>query len=345
MKVSFSPNKKNDATIENNVRLPYSAGKRVFPKIRWVLILLLVSSPFILFAGKIVLDWAFVTSPGMLWMEKKTINSIEPGIVDKVYFHRGEEAAPAAPILKVKRRIPEGRLEQIALLEAERDAANGSYQTAAPVRGNADAAYLGQQSVAYYQNLRDNTKWLLQQGAATQAEMNAAENRLSEVKAGMAAATAVNGTAGSTAVNPARIAQIEQSIKSLKQMTEEYFTVNTGAGGKVSSVFVTEGQSFAAGEPLAVLVDTQKVYIVTYVDPGDFKNITLGTVANVKLPGSGRQIKAVVEQPPVSADNVPTGISEKMYSANMRGVQIYLKTQEPLKPEELIEGLPVTVKW
>lgn len=352
MRVTFSSNKKIDATVENNVKLPYAAAKRAFPQIRWLLVLIIVGSPFVMLLGKILLDWIFVTSPGTIWLEKTTINSIEAGTVEKVLYHRGDVANPDTVMFRVKRKIPENRIEQIALLEAERDAANNGIDSAPPIVGVKDISgelQLARQSVAYYEQERNNTKWLMDQGAATRAEMGIAENKLREAKASLTALISASAVPvinnAAPAVNPMRVAQVEQSIKSLKKMTEEFFDIRSGPGGKVNSVFVSEGQSFSAGEPLAVVVNTEQVHITTYVDPKDFKMINIGTVATVKILGTGRKIKAVVEQPPVVADNVPSGISEKFYPVTMRGVQIFLKVLEPLQEEETIEGLPVVVEW
>lgn len=353
MKVSFSSAKKNDATIENNVKLPYAASKRAIPQIRWVIILIIVGSPFILFLGKMLLDWVFVTSPGTIWMEKKTINSIEAGTVERSFYQRGEMANPDTVMFHVTRKIPDNRLEQIAMLEAERDAANigigNKSASSAPARGSSEELQLAQQSAAYYEQVRDNTKSLMDKGAATRAEMDIAENKLREARASLAAlsSSAVGASVNSTAssVNSMRIAQVEQSINSLKRLTQDSFDVKTGQGGKVSSIFVSEGQSFSAGEPLAVILNTEQVHIVTYVDPNDFKKMNIGTIATVKIIGTSRKIKAVVEQPPVAADNVPNGISEKFYPVTMRGVQVFLKVIDPLQEEEIIEGLPVVVEW
>lgn len=350
MKISFSTDKKTDAAVENNVRIPYAATRRVFPKFRWILILVLVSSPFILLLGKILLDWLIVTSPGTIWLEKKTINSIEAGTVDKVFYHKGDVTEPDTVLFRVKRRIPENRKEQIALLEAERDAASkGSANgyISVPSAGWSEELELAKQSAAHYEQVRNDTKWLFDRGAATRAEMDAAENKLRDAKAAVAALTSGRASAADNAAsasNAARSAQVDQSIASLKKMTEEFFDIKAGLGGKVSSVFVSDGQSFAAGEPLAAIVNTNEVHVVAYVDPKDFKKMTIGTVATVKMLGTGRNFKAVVEQPPVVADNMPSGISEKLYPVTMRGVQIYLKVLEPLQ-EEAIEGLPVVVEW
>jgi multidrug resistance efflux pump len=355
MNGSFSSSKKTDATIENNVKLPYAAAKRAFPPIRWILILAIVGSPFIMLLGKIVLDWIFVTSPGTIWLEKKTINSIEAGTVEKGFYHRGDITNPDTVMFRVKRKISENRIEQIALLEAERDATAREIKheiavPAARIKGNSDEIQLASQSVAYYEQVRNNTKWLINQGAATRAELDAAENKLREAKASLAALTAASAapainSAAPPPVNPVRITQVDQSITSFKKMTEEFFDIKSGQGGKVNSIFVSDGQSFSAGEPLAVVVNTKQVHIVTYVDPKDFKKINIGTVATIKILGTGKKIKAAVEQPPVVADNVPSGISEKFYPAAIRGVQIFLKVIDPLQEEEMIEGLPVAVEW
>lgn len=350
MRVSFSSNKKYDATVENNVKVPYAAAKRAFPKIRWILILIIVGSPFIMLLGKILLDWMFVTSPGTIWMEKKTINSIEAGTVEKVFFRSGDIVSPNTVMFRVKRKIPENRMEQVALLEAERDAASKGVesQTASPgvhVTGLSEEIQLANQNVAYYEQVRNNTKWLMDQGAATRADLDAAENKLREAKTSLAALTSSAANSAAPAVSSVRIAQVEQSIKSLKKMTEEFFDIKVGQGGKVNSIYVSDGQSFTAGEPLAILVNTKEVHVVTYVDPNDFKKINIGTTATVKILGTGRKIKAVVEHPPVVADNVPSGISEKFSPVTMRGVQIFLKVLDPLQEEETIEGLPVVVEW
>lgn len=354
MKISFSTNKKNDAAVENNVKLPYGAAKRAFPQIRWILILSIVVSPFIFILGKILLDWIFITSPGTIWMEKKTINSIETGTVEKVFYHKGDVISPDTVMFRVKHKTPENRKEQIAFLEAERDAAKkgiekGGVSPTVSARGSSEEIQLAYQNVAYYEKARSNTKWLMDQGAATRAEMDLAENKLREVKASLAALTSVSvvpaGSSESSAVNPVRVAQIEQSIISLKRMTEEVIDIKSGRGGKVNLIFVSEGQNFFAGESLAVVVDTEQVHIATYVDPKDFKKIDIGTIATVKILGTGRKIKAVVEQSPVVADNVPSGISEKFSPVTMRGVQIFLKVMEPLQEQEMIDGLPVLVEW
>ena len=338
MKISFSASKKNDAAIENNVRLPYAASKRAFPRMRWILILLAVAAPFLIFLGKVMLDWMFVTSPGTVWMEKKTINSIEAGTIEKVLAHKGDAVRPDTVLFQIKRKISDQRAEQIALLEAEQDAGrkgiNGESR-----KGPAGAEML-RQSIAYQEQMREDTRRLFAQGAATRAELDAAENKLREYQTALVLLAPVNPE-----TNAVRNAQVEQSIDALKKITGGFYEIFAGQGGKVNSIAVSAGQSFAAGEPLAVVADTEQVHIVTYVDPNDFKKISIGTVATVKILGSGRKIKAVVEQPPVIADNVPSGISTRFYPGNMRGVQLFLKVLEALQPEETIEGLPVVVEW
>jgi len=339
MKVSFSSTKKNDAAMENKVKLPYAAARRAFPKIRWLVILVIVGSPFIMLLGKIMLDFLFVTSPGTIYMEKITINSLEAGTVEKTFYHRGDMVGADTVLFRIKRKHPENTMEQIAMLEAERDKANREIDKPTISGGHLSEIELAQQNVAYYEKMHSNTKWLMDQGAATKAEMDLTENKLREAKASL-----VTKNPPPT-VNSGRITQVEQNINALKKMTEDFGDIKSGPGGKVHSVFLADNQSFSPGEPLAIVMNTNQVHILTYVDPRDLKKITIGRIATVKILGSDRKITAIVEEPPVAADTVPRGISEKFYPATMRGVQIFLKVMDPLQEEEMIEGLPVVVEW
>ena len=339
MKVSFSSNKKTDAAMENKVKLPYAAAKRAFPKIRWFVILVIVGSPFIMLLGKIMLDFLFVTSPGTIWMEKRTINSLEAGTVEKIFHHRGDIVAADTVLFHIKRKNPENTMDQIAILEAERDKANKEIDKSGISGRSFSEIELAQQNVAYYEKMYSNTKWLMDQGAATKAEMDLAENKLREAKASLVTHNPP------PAVHSERLTQIEQNINALKKMPQDYWDIKSGSGGKVHSVFLTDNQSFSPGEPLAIVMNTNQVHILTYVDPRDLKKITIGRIATIKILGSDRKITAIVEEPPVAADTVPRGISEKFYPTTMRGVQIFLKVMDPLQEEEMIEGLPVGVEW
>ena len=35
MKISFSNNKNSDATVKNNIKIPYGNAKRIFPQLKW----------------------------------------------------------------------------------------------------------------------------------------------------------------------------------------------------------------------------------------------------------------------------------------------------------------------
>lgn len=330
MKISFSSKKTSEGGSENNIKVPYGAAKRVAPKLRWILILLLVATPFILFLGKICWDWFFITSPGMVWMEPITVNAVESGTIEKINFKRGDLVKNSDKIFEAKRKLPDSRLETIAMLEAERDAGNKLSNTP-----NQQLGVLWQ-NVAYYEQARNKIQSLVSKGAATKAELDLAENSLREARVLLSTAQMLN---------PLRAEQVEQSIEKLKGITKETFEISPTKTARISSILVAEGQSFSAGEPLAVIVDPSKIHIVTYVDPHDFEKIEVGKVATIKIIGSGRKIKATVEQTPVLADDVPGGISEKLYPVTMRGIQVFLKPAEELREDESIEGLPVTVNW
>lgn len=345
MKISFSNNKNSDATVKNNIKIPYGNAKRIFPQLKWWLVLIIIALPFVYFSGKIISEWLFVRSPGTIYLEKVVVNANEGGTIESIAGKRGDMIAPNSLLLTYKKIIPTGRLEQIALLEAEKNAlVTGNIGGGTTVDKNYQQISAISNSVAYYEKLRNDTGALMAKGAATRAEYEQVNAKYNELKAALAAAD-VSPVAAPVLSNEVRKIQVDESIKSLTKFLDNNAQINTGIGGQINTILVNVGQTFSAGEPLAILAKTENVYVSVYVEPEDFKKISLGTGAKVKILGSNRTVTAVVVEQPISASTVPTGISNTIYPNSMRGINVFLKIDEKLNPEEIVDGLPVVVAW
>ena len=62
------------------------------------------------------------------------------------------------------------------------------------------------------------------------------------------------------------------------------------------------------------------------------------------LPSRSRTIKAILEDMPTMSQNTPGGLTAGI-SEPPRSVKVYLTPKEPLLKEELVDGLPVKIKW
>lgn len=348
LKVSFSTTKAKDSTLENHIKVPYGAGKRNFPRIKWMGILILIFLPFLYLIGQILWANIFTTSPGMIYLDRQVINSPEDGIVEEIKFNHGDAVNAGNVLIKIKRRLPEN-YKQIALLEAERETLTnqnaGSSSGSSRRKAGGENVQLLQENLSYYQQLRDHTAQLLERGAATQAELNEAETKVREIKAALAGMNEVSSTQIIENQGQLRLAQVENSLASLRNLAEISLELKANKGGTVDQILVSTGQSFAAGEPLVTVLNSEKVRIVTYVEPDDFGKVQYGNEIMVKILSSKRKVKAVVEKVPIQAELVPKGISESLYPTSMRGIQVILKINEPLHSDEFIDGLPVTVIW
>ena len=67
--------------------------------------------------------------------------------------------------------------------------------------------------------------------------------------------------------------QVENSLASLRNLAEISLELKANKGGTVDQILVSTGQSFAAGEPLVTVLNSEKVRIVTYVEPDDFGKV------------------------------------------------------------------------
>lgn len=158
MKVSFLPSKNNDPAAEGGVKIPYGPARRSAPRLRWFLILTLTFAPFAILFFNVVAGWFFITSPGQIWTESFSLTAPYPGTVDRVLVRRGDAVAQEQALLTLRKRTPEGRLEQITLYKAELEAENTAEASEIQSSQVGSLLEVSSETVAYYDEDRPAPK-------------------------------------------------------------------------------------------------------------------------------------------------------------------------------------------
>ena len=83
------------------MKVPYAPAKRHAAKLRWYIILLLVSSPLIYFLIKLGMAWMIVAAPGYITMDQVEINSKADGVVDHVYVQAGQDIEAGGTVVRL----------------------------------------------------------------------------------------------------------------------------------------------------------------------------------------------------------------------------------------------------
>lgn len=346
MKVSFSSAQKKDPKIENGVKIKYAPARRhrVGAKLLWWLILLFVAVPFLALVWNIAVSWFFTSSSGAVTMETYPVKAPYDGYVVKVLAASGAEVSADAPVIVMKRIASQERLDQIAMMKAERDsltATGGAVYT--PSRKV--STKLSDETIAFLANEVATIRRLMDKGAATRAEVNQVEEQLRAAKADRQRLLDAAQPAP-RAVDPtvSRRAYFDRSISYMEAFAHASNDVTAPRAGRVQSVIAVPGQKVKMDDGLLWLADPSTAKIVVYVAPKDFEKVQTGRKVRVVIPGTGRKLDGVMEEMPVQAQNIPGGLGDSIL-AGRRSVQVTVVTQEPLLPEELVNGLPVRVDW
>lgn len=346
MKVSFSSAQKDDPKVENGVRIKYAPARRqrVTTRLLWWLILLLVAVPFLLLIWNIFISWFFTSSAGAVTMESYPVRAPYDGYVASVLCGSGAEVSADAPVIVMKRTVPQERLDQIALMKAERASlALAGRPVSLPARRVSTRT--ADETIAYLAKEAAAMRELMGKGAATRAEVNQAEQQLRAAKADRERLLeSVQPAPAAADTVSARLAYYDNGIRYLEGLSSASNDICAPRAGRVQTVNAVTGQKVKMDDELMWLADPATAKIVVYIAPRDFEKVRAGSSVRIVIPGSGRKLDGTVDELPVQAQNIPGGLGDSIV-AGRRSVQVTVSTKEPLLPEELVNGLPVRVDW
>lgn len=342
MRVSFSETKNNDPEIKSGIKIPYAPGKRRISKLLWWLIMAVVFTPFIVLLWYVFVGWFFSSSPGVISMDSFAIAAPEKVYVADIFVSKGSDVAPGDAAAKLVRQPSPELLNQIALMKAERDSIKSGLMSIP--KNPQRSLNLIDQNIAFFKQEADMMRKLMEQGAATRAEVDTAESRLRSAMAERNAALLVRNDDTPERTMNLRIKYFDMSIKYLEELSGSSFEMFFRKAGRIQSISAFPGQTLNPGDEILRVANPESAVIVAYVEPENFKEISLGREVDVLLPGRSKAIKAVLEEMPTLSQNTPGGLNTRI-STSPRSVKVYLTPKEPLLKEELVDGLPVKIKW
>lgn len=342
MRVSFSQHQKNDPEVRSGVRIPYSPGKRSVSKLLWWSILAFVFAPLFILLWHLIFGWLFVSSPGLISLDSFPLTASENAVITEINVKKGSDVQAGSVVMRLQREPAPELLNQIALMKAERDALEISLKHTKPLPAGYSRA--ADQNVEFFKKELETMKRLMDQGAATRAEVNLAEQNLRSAVAQRGSLLSARADPSAANDIKSRIDYLERSMNYLEGLNGSSYAVTLKKAGRVQSVEVFSGQSVKAGQELLWVADPATARVTVYVAPENFEEIKLDSEANVVLPGSSKRIRAVVEEMPTLSQSTPGGLGSRTILSS-RSVTVYLRLKTPLPEDRIVDGLPVKVEW
>ncbi len=343
MKVKFESAKRESPDVEKGLKVPYAPAKRAFPRWRWYLVVLLVSSPLFFFVVKLALGWLLASSPAMLSLEKVDLNSPRPAVVQEIGVREGDRVVAGTLLVRLEDAALEGKVE---MLETERTVLERSGPAAAPpLAPLEEALVLAREAAARRAEYLQTVRELFSQGAATRAELNLAIAQDQEARADLIRARADLGTTAlpeDDSQKQTRLAQIRSELAFLEK-GKNALEVVSPCDARVLQLFARQGQAVAQGGELLVLADPVRSSITAFVEARHLRYARPGRMVKVRFPGN-RIMEAEVQERPYRALPLPSELSRPLEETR-QSISVNLVLSGDIPAEFLVDGLPLTVFW
>ena len=316
------------------VKIPYlgaRGSKR--HKITWYLILFVVLSPILLLLAGAMGAWFTLTANGTVFLEQEQIRAARAGRITLLNVAPGDvvkagETLAALDNLELDAAAARNALERQAAGEARRSASAHQQSATAELQ-------LRERLVRYQEDRRATIAGLVHQGAATVAELNAAEAAAAEAEVGLLQTRAAAARAPGVSISELDHDLLESEQRSM--------TLTSPYGGRVLDILAKQGEYVSPGEPLIVLARTDNPRVVAYASPKFGIRLKVGMTATIRFP-DGTRTQARVAEPPTLTQRMPADLVDQ-FGLRPMTVVLNLLPREKLSDSQRVQGLPVSVRF
>lgn len=332
MKIRFNSDKERNPTQDGGLKVLYAPGKRVAFRLRWYLILLLISSPLLWIFGRMGVGYLRVEAPAQIEVPVVELRAREAGTVAELPVKAGDPVQAGQLLLSLDN--PEWRLRIQQLQPGEAPLAT----TAA-----AQAQQLQQRAIDLARQRVSQLQALLAQGAATRGELLSAQAELnSQQQALLDLQVRLRVQRNQAEGDPLQLLREERERQWLQSRLDGLqFTAKEE--GRVAEVLVRAGENVGPGTLLMRLERSAAPLLLVYLEPRFAAYAEPGQRLAVRMPDGSWQTARVL-QAADSARRLPAGM-QKPFTVSQLGLLVPAEFEQPLPPRWRVDQLPLKVRF
>jgi multidrug resistance efflux pump len=316
------------------VKIPYvgaRGSKR--HKITWYLILFVVLSPILLLLAGAMGAWFTLTANGTVYLEQQEIRAARAGRITMLNVAPGDVVKAGQTLAALDNLELDAAAARNAV---ERQAAGAARRSTSAQQQSATAELqVRERLVRYQEDRRAAIAGLVHQGAATLAELNAAEAAAAEAEVGLLQTRAAAARAPGVS-----IAELDHDLLESEQRS---MTLTSPYGGRVLDILAKQGEYVTPGEPLIVLARIDNPRVVAYASPKFGIRLKVGMTATIRFP-DGTRTQARVAEPPTLTQRMPADLVDQ-FGLRPMTVVLNLLPRDKLNDSQRVQGLPVSVRF
>lgn len=341
MKVRFGSQKEKDPTREGGLRVLYAPGKRAAFRIRWYLILALVSAPFFWFLFKLLSGLLLLDVPARLMIPATDVRALEAGTVAEVMIEAGDRVSRGTTLLRLENEALNLQLAQLPQT-ADDDMTGEPAQTVIARR----QATL-EQRVDRAQQRVSELERLVPRGAATVAELRAAQDQRDIATTDL---LAYQQSLGQILVQTRD--QQRQAAQQERQTADTRAVIAARMGrlqltapheGRIASVEVTVGESVGPGTLVAQIYPDQVPELQIYL-PAQYVDLAAdGQTVAIRFPDGQWQTAEITAVHP-ELQRLPPDLRSPI-GGDQPHLVLTAQTLEPLPERWRRNNVPLTARF
>ncbi len=328
--------------------LPVQYGKsmRAPPKLRWILMVLLLSIPMLFLIYQVVNEFFLIRFSGLVAYDTVSLKAPDEGYIKSLNVQPGQKVNEQQTILKFSSPEAETRLNYLQrekkritkLMQSLADQTPGHLYKLLDV-----AAEDVVSSKVVYERFKKYAK----KGDMIELQLEAARKNYIEAQRNYAALKQqIKDTRLQTKtlmeVNYKRkILEIENDINKVKEKMQ-YFDMHSPKPGTVMSIKTHEGEYVSPGQELITIVTKQNLRVIGFIDPKYTEDVYKGKKVWVKFPNNERVVGHIVNTPSY-AEKLPQSQMNPMITRENKLIAI-IKLDKPIPEIYQVFGIPVSIK-
>ena len=330
MKIRFTNKKERQPTIDDGLKVIYAPGKRMAYRLRWYLILLLVASPVLWFAGTLLGNMLVLEAPARIFQPLTEVRAMESGVVSQVHVKRDQQVTVGSLLLTLDN--PSLRAQQRALNDALQMSATSP--TPAQQQGQ-----LLHQQIERAQRRADELQRLVSIGAATRGELDQARDVRDER---LAALAGFQRSLEPTAALQHDARRNRSELMALEQRLEQ-LQIKTNSAATVRDILVHEGEAVGPGTLMMHLHTNKELEIQVFLDARHRELARPGQTLKLRMPDHSWLGATVIAEPKL-VSRLPQDMRSP-FGSNDLGIMLTVATVEPLPKEWQLDNLQMTARF
>lgn len=336
MKVVFKSSKEKNPLQHDGLNVFYGPGKRLQYKLRWYLILALVSSPLLWIVYTLARDALLVEAPARLHYPTYDIVANEDGIVGAKFVNTNADVQIGQQLFSVQNDTLEFKRNQISveLSSSPLQIDNAAYT---------NQSRLLQDKINKAQDLYDSHRRLSENGLITKSEVVDADRRLKFAKTQLFELNQQH----QEREEYLRKQQQEHTSGSIERSYYDQkiarLNINTLQAGTVVDVAVDVGTPVKKGQLMATLRLSDEPEVWVYLAPKMAEYSAVGTPFSLVFP-DGHAIGATVAENSKTVTSLPPSL-RKAFSESNVGILVKANIPTSIGNQWNVDNLPLKARF